>query len=174
MNNNEIEIMNDIIENTDTLTVNDIIDELSSERDMWKTKYTYTLADHENYKRNTQKRIDSLYDYGTEKIIRDILPIIDDFERCLGTLSSSEKECDTEGIKLIYANLMNTLTTHGISVINPAENDMFDSNYHEAISCIQSDDNELEGKIAQCFTKGYILKDKVIRYAKVIVYKVNN
>lgn len=149
--------------------VDKIISELKTAKtdvDTWKNKYMYALSDFETYKRNSQKDKQNTLKYGNEKIIKDILPIIDDFDRAFAHMNDEIKE----GIMLIYKNFISVLEKHDVTIIPAKPGDMFNENIHEAISVVPASNDEQKGTIANCVTKGYMLLDKVIRYSKVIVF----
>lgn len=134
--------------------------------DTWKNKYMYALSDFETYKRNSQKDKQNTLKYGNEKVIKDILPIIDDFDRAFMHMDDETKE----GVMLIYKNFISVLEKHDVTIIPAETGDKFNENIHEAISVVPAMEDEQKGTIADCVTKGYMLLDKVIRYSKVIVF----
>lgn len=134
--------------------------------DTWKNKYMYALSDFETYKRNSQKDKQNTLKYGNEKVIKDILPIIDDFDRAFMHMDDETKE----GVILIYKNFISVLEKHDVTIIPAEPGDKFNENIHEVISVVPAMEDEQKGTIADCVTKGYMLLDKVIRYSKVIVF----
>lgn len=137
-----------------------------SNGETWKKKYMYALSDFETYKRNSQKDKQNTLKYGNEKVIKDILPIIDDFDRAFMHMDEEAKE----GVMLIYKNFISVLEKHDVTIIPAEAGDKFNENIHEAISVVPAMEDEQKGTIADCVTKGYMLLDKVIRYSKVIVF----
>jgi molecular chaperone GrpE len=133
-----------------------------------KDKYLRKAAEFENYKRRMDSELSSFYKYASENLIMELLPVIDDFERVLG---SWEKEHDTEnfkkGVDLIYEKFMKVLSKQGLKGID-AKGKKFDVNKHDALLQQPSDEAEHE-TVLDVIEKGYMLKDKVIRHAKVIV-----
>lgn len=171
VNNNIEEFENIVNESEDIISDNEItLDEVLNEKDQeietWKNKYMYTLSDFENYKRNAIKEKSNLYKYGSKKVIKDILPIIDDFERSFEHMDEATKE----GVSLIYNKFISILKNHDVKIIEPNKGDKFTEDLHEAITAIPSDNETNIGTIADVIEKGYMLYDKVIRYAKVVVY----
>lgn len=140
--------------------------ELRNDRDAWQKKCMYTMADFDTYKRNADKEKKNLAKYGSEKVVKDILPILDDFERSFEHLDPEA----AKGVKLVYNKFVNVLTKHGVSAFEVKEGDLFNEEYHEAISVLPAPTEEQKGTIAACNEIGYILNDKVIRYAKVVVF----
>lgn len=146
-----------------------LINELNNakqEAKSWKDRYTYLYSDWDTYKRRVSKEKDNISKYGCEKVIKDILPIIDDFDRAFMHMSDEQKA----GISLIYKNFISVLENHDVAIIPANHGDDFNDNLHEAVSVVPAMDDNERGKIADCITKGYMLHDKVIRYAKVIVF----
>jgi molecular chaperone GrpE len=105
----------------------------------------------------------------SERILIDILPIIDNFERSLKAMENAENVAALkEGVDLIYSQMMTFLKQNGVSVV-ATENEPFDMNIHEAVTTIPAPTEEQKGKIIDCVQKGYQLYDKVIRFPKVVV-----
>ena len=168
---NEDDIVTD--EDDNEYVSKEYADKLSSElktakedADTWKNKYMYALSDFETYKRNSQKDKQNILKYGNEKVIKDILPIIDDFDRAFMHMDAETKD----GVMLIYKNFISVLEKHDVTIIPAEPGDKFNENIHEAISVVPAMEDEQKGTIADCVTKGYMLLDKVIRYSKVIVF----
>lgn len=123
-------------------------------------------AEYDNYRKRTMKEKADIIKSGNEKAILGVLPIIDDFERALTNIPDDAKE----GFELIYNKFKNYLSQNGVKEVNPI-GEPFDIDLHEAITTIPAQDNEQKDKVVDCVEKGYILGDKIIRYAKVIVAK---
>jgi len=104
-----------------------------------------------------------------EDILVNILPVMDDFERGLETIDKA-KEVDAikEGIHLIYNKFKEFLKQRGVKAIEAKEKE-FDTDLHEAVTKIPAPKEELKGKVVDVIEKGYLLNDKVIRYAKVVI-----
>lgn len=126
-------------------------------------------ADFDNYRKRTLREKAELLKNGGEDCLKHILPIIDDFERGLMSISeSSDVEAVKEGMTLIYSKFKNYLEQHGVKEIK-TDKQNFDTEYHEAVTTFPVEDASQKGKIIDCVQKGYTLNDKVIRYAKVVV-----
>jgi len=123
-----------------------------------KQKYLLLYSDFENYKRRTQKEKEEYSSVANKKILLDILPTLDNFERA-GALE--------DGIQLIYDNLKKTLTKSGLKEVE-AKGLVFDPDMMEAITQIAAD-VDMVGKIVDVVEKGYMLNGKIIRFAKVVV-----
>ena len=134
-----------------------------------KDKYLRLSAEFDNYRKRTMKEKAELILNGGEKSISSILPIVDDFERALKNMeTATDVAAVTEGVELIYNKFMSVLGQYGVKVIETKEQPL-DTDYHEAIAVIPAPNEALKGKILDCVQTGYILNDKVIRHAKVVV-----
>lgn len=134
-----------------------------------KDKYLRLSAEFDNYRKRTMKEKAELILNGGEKSISSILPIVDDFERALKNMeTATDVAAVKEGVELIYNKFMSVLGQNGVKVIETKEQPL-DTDYHEAIAVIPAPNEELKGKILDCVQTGYILNDKVIRHAKVVV-----
>lgn len=134
-----------------------------------KDKYLRLSAEFDNYRKRTMKEKAELILNGGEKSISSILPIVDDFERALKNMeTATDVAAVKEGVELIYNKFMSVLGQNGVKVVETKEQPL-DTDYHEAIAVIPAPNEELKGKILDCVQTGYILNDKVIRHAKVVV-----
>ena len=134
-----------------------------------KDKYLRLSAEFDNYRKRTMKDKAELILNGGEKSISSILPIVDDFERALKNMeTATDVAAVKEGVELIYNKFMSVLGQNGVKVIETKEQPL-DTDYHEAIAVIPAPNEALKGKILDCVQTGYILNDKVIRHAKVVV-----
>ena len=134
-----------------------------------KDKYLRLSAEFYNYRKRTMKEKAELILNGGEKSISSILPIVDDFERALKNMeTATDVAAVKEGVELIYNKFMSVLGQNGVKVIETKEQPL-DTDYHEAIAVIPAPNEALKGKILDCVQTGYILNDKVIRHAKVVV-----
>ena len=134
-----------------------------------KDKYLRLSAEFDNYRKRTMKEKAELILNGGEKSISSILPIVDDFERPQKNReTATDVAAVKEGVELIYNKFMSVLGQNGVKVIETKEQPL-DTDYHEAIAVIPAPNEALKGKILDCVQTGYILNDKVIRHAKVVV-----
>jgi len=128
-------------------------------------KYLRLLAEYDNYRKRTVKEKAEIYSDATVSCILEMLPVIDNFERAL------ETECSDDnyrvGIEMIFNQLKSILEKMNVKEIE-AFNKPFDPNLHNAIKRVDDDKFE-ENTICEVYQKGYMLKDKVIRYAMVVV-----
>jgi molecular chaperone GrpE len=134
-------------------------------------KFLRASAELENYKKRAVKELADAINYGNEKIIKDILPIMDSLERALDHATANSEDFDTylEGLKLIYEKLLKTLEKHGVEKIDAVGMD-FDPNFHEAMLQVESEDYE-DNKIVEEFEGGYLLNGRLLRPAKAAVSK---
>ncbi len=145
------------------------IEELGKKLEELNDKYLRLNAEFDNYRRRTLKERSELIKTAGEDILINLLPLMDNFERAIGSIENA-KDIDAvkEGITLIYNNFKDFLRQKGIKEIEAKEKD-FDTDLHEAIAKIPAPDKELKGKIVDVTEKGYTLNDKVIRFSKVVV-----
>ena len=123
-------------------------------------------ADFENFKKITDKRNKDLVKFANEGLIKEFLDCYEDFGRALEIENDEDLR---DGVELIYNKFSDVLTKEGVSEI-PAKGEKFDLNKHEALMVQESDDVE-NGYIIEELMKGYMYKDKVLKYSKVIVCK---
>lgn len=131
-------------------------------------KFLRLFAEFDNFRKRTATEKADIIKNGSEKAIKSMLPVIDDFERAIKALKDSNQNDALEGIELIYNKFMTTLEKGGLK---PMEclGMTFDTDLHEAITSMPTEDKEMKGKIGEVLEKGYTLNDKVIRFAKVII-----
>jgi molecular chaperone GrpE len=132
-------------------------------------KFIRLHAEFDNYRKRTcRERID-LCNTASEDVIKLMLPIIDDFERAIKSIESGDEICIVnEGVMCIYNKFINILKNRGIEEIK-SSGEIFNTDFHEAITNIPTEDEELKGKVVDVVEKGYMLNGKVIRFAKVVV-----
>lgn len=133
--------------------------------------YLRLNAEFDNFRKRTLKEKAELLKMGGERVLLDVIAVVDDFERALDTISKSKDVAAvSEGVELIYNKFTNFLKQHGVSEI-PTIGEQFDVDKHEAVTMIPAQKEEDKNKIIDCIQKGYTLEDKVIRFPKVIVAK---
>ena len=133
-------------------------------------KYTRLIAEFDNYKKRTDKEYISLIQNANEKLVTDLLPVVDDLERSLDHLKEDiDFESMLNGFQLIHKNLLSLLEKQGLRPMTSKGED-FDPDKHEAL--MQVEDGKIESnKIVDEHLKGYLFNEKVIRHAQVIVAK---
>lgn len=145
------------------------LDEKQKEVDELKDKHLRLSAEFDNYRKRTLKEKAELIKNGAEKTLTAILPILDDFERALKNLEASEEtKAMYEGVELIFNKFNKVLNQEGLQVIETKDKE-FDTDFCEAIALVSAPSEEMKGKILDCVQTGYMLNDKVIRHAKVVV-----
>lgn len=127
----------------------------------------YKQAEFDNYRKRTIKEKADLILAGGEKTVKEILPVIDDFERALAD-KSEDPVAIKEGMNLIYNKFIKTLESLGVKKIDTTDVD-FNVDFHESIALVPGMGDDKKGKVIDCVQTGYTLNDKVIRYAKVAV-----
>jgi len=123
-------------------------------------KYLRLMADFQNYKRRSEKERGEIHAFANEKIVTQLLEVMDNFERALQQESGSDEQYRA-GMSLIFEQLKSVLSKSGVEEIN-ALNQEFDPNYHHAI-IMETDENIKSGHVSMVLQKGYTLKGKVIR-----------
>ena len=132
-------------------------------------KFLLLYSEFDNYKKRTNKEKLDLMSTASEKVIVNLLPIVDDFERAIKANENlSDVEVMKDGFNLIYNKLLNMLKRFDVTEIE-AKGEVFDTDLHEAVTHFPTPNEEEKGKVIDVTEKGYKIKDKVIRYAKVVV-----
>lgn len=127
------------------------------------------MAEYDNYRKRTLKEKSELIRNGGEKVLIDLLPVVDDIDIALANIDKSDDlEAIKEGIRLIHSKFLDYLSRQGVKSIQTADA-AFDEEMHEAIATFPAPEESLKGKIIDCVKKGYTLNDKVIRHAHVVV-----
>lgn len=145
----------------------DPLDIALTEIEELKKQALYRQAEFENFRKRTLKEKADLVLSGGEKAITAILPVLDDFERALAD-TSDDPQAIREGMQLIFQKLQNTLKGLGVKKIETDGAD-FNVDYHESVALVPGMGEDKKGKVIDCIQTGYMLNDKVIRFAKVAV-----
>ena len=126
-----------------------------------------TQANFENYRKQTEKRIEDISQMASRSILLEIIPVIDNFNLALQSADTNSNHEDfLKGVELIYSQLFEVLDNNGVSTIE-TKNQIFNPHFHEAL--MKADSDEPENTIVEEFSKGFMLNGKVIRHAKVKV-----
>lgn len=126
------------------------------------------IAEFDNFRKRTDKEKAMMFEMGAKDIIEKILPVIDNFERGLKSISEEERDgAFAKGIEAIYKQLLQTLESTGVKQIEAVGN-AFDPNFHNAVMHVE-DDSVGENIIVEEFQKGYLYRDTVVRYSMVKV-----
>ena len=131
-------------------------------------RYMRLMAEFQNYKKRAAKEKTDTLQYANEKIVGDLLPVIDNFERALAT-ETDDIEGYAKGMQLIFEQFMKALENAGLEEIK-AMDEEFDPNAHNAVMTDNIEDKD-DGKITKVLQKGYKLRDKVVRPSMVAVNK---
>jgi len=159
------DLENTVAEATANAAAEDELQKLKDELAESKDKYLRLYAEFDNYRRRTAKEKLESRQAAHEELIKTLLPVADDFERAEKTLNKESKEA--EGFFLIQNKLKKILEQHQVKSMEAAGAD-FNADFHEAITQIPAEE-ALKGKVVEVVEKGYLLNDKVIRFAKVVV-----
>jgi molecular chaperone GrpE len=134
-----------------------------------KKEYMFLMAEFDNFRKRTIKEKADIIRNATERAMKDLLPIVDDFERgLLAMAETTDAEAVKEGMELIYNKFIKYLDQNGVKAIDSTGAD-FDTELHEAIAMIPATDESQKGKVIDTVMKGYTINDKVIRHSKVAV-----
>lgn len=147
----------------------DKISELNASLAAVSDKYLRLSAEFDNFRKRTLKEKMDLMKNASESVMVSFLPVIDDVERAIQAIEvSGDLETTKEGINLIYNKFKDFTKQNGV-VEMEAKGLVLDTDHHEAITKIPAPSDELKGKIVDVIQKGYMLNDKVIRFAKVVI-----
>jgi len=137
-----------------------------------KDKFLRLYADFDNFKkRNARERLE-LIDTAARETIQSLLPVLDDFDRAMQSMDkATDLESVKNGVQLIHHKMQHILTARGLKAMETKGQD-FDTERHEAITEIPAPTPDLAGKVVDEVEKGYLLNEKIIRYAKVVVGKL--
>ena len=140
----------------------------NSEAEEWKDKYIRLSAEFDNYRKRTLREKMELIESGGEDVIKSMLSVMDDFDRALSAMQSATDVASVrEGVELISQKMRDALKSKGVSEI-AAKGEVLDTDLHEAVAKFPAGE-EQKGKVIDVVQKGYKLKEKVVRYAKVVV-----
>ncbi len=154
----------DMVEQSETVK-----DDLRQKYDELNDSYLRLHAEFDNFRKRTLKEKSDLIKNGGERVLLDIVALVDDFERALGSLHKTEdREAMLEGMDLIYSKFTAFLKQHGVTEIE-AVGQPFNADSFEAVTTIPVQEASQKGMIVDCIQKGYRLNDKIIRFPKVIV-----
>lgn len=154
----------DVIENTE-------VEKLTSELAEQKDKFVRLFAEFDNFKRRTSKENMELRQTAGKEVITSLLPILDDMDRAEEQMEKTEQvPVLKEGTLLIFNKFRKALESRGLKAIATLHTE-FDVEKDEAISEVPVEDKKLKGKVVAEVEKGYMLNDKLIRFAKVVVGK---
>ena len=135
-----------------------------------KDKYIRLMAEFDNYRRRTAKERLELIDTAGKGILEGFLPVVDDCERALEMLRKSEAgEAAIEGTEIIYNKLVAYLKSKGLNKMENVIGSEFNTDFHEAVAQFPAQDPAMKNKVIDVVQQGYMLGEKVVRFAKVVV-----
>jgi molecular chaperone GrpE len=173
LNKDTLSFKEEVTESGGTEAIEEIpVDEkerLTAELQEMNDKYLRLYAEFENYKKRVNKDKEELVKYGNEKLIYELLPVIDYLEMALKHSKNEASEGIVQGVEITLKELMRTLEKFGLTSIE-AIGKPFDPTVHHAMSVVEREDVE-ENMVAEEFRKGYMVRDKVIRAPLVGVSK---
>ena len=132
-------------------------------------KYLRLAAEFDNFRKRTIKEKADLILTGGEKVLSALLPVLDDLERARDNMQkATDVESLREGVEMIIGKLNKTLAAQGLKRMEPIGT-LFDTDFHEAIAMVPVPEDEQKGHVIDCVQTGYLLGEKVVRHAKVVV-----
>ncbi len=128
-------------------------------------------AEAQNMRRRAEQDVEKAHKFGLEKMVNDLLPVVDNLERALSTIDPANEALTAfvEGIQLTHKSFIDALARHQVAVVSP-EGEPFDPNLHQAVSAVPNPDVE-PNTVINCFQKGYTLHGRLVRPAMVVVSK---
>ncbi len=161
--NNENNIAEEVIE----LSVEE---QLKAQLDESKDQYLRLMAEFENFKKRTRTERIELIKSANADAIKSMITVLDDFDRAQKAIEqSTDVAAIKDGLNLVHHKLKTTLVSQGLKELENTIGKVFDTDLHEAVTNIPAPTEELKGKVVDELEKGYLLNDKVIRFAKVVV-----
>ena len=145
------------------------IEQLKAEKAELNDRFLRLFSEFDNYKKRVSKEKLDLIATASEKVLVSLLPVVDDFERAIAANEKADNiDSIKEGFNLIYNKLLQMMKRFDVEEIQ-AKGEEFNTDFHEAVTHFPAQKEEDKGKVIDVTEKGYKLKDKVIRYAKVVV-----
>ena len=165
----DLENRNDVKEETDENIGTPTYEELFDQNEELEKSLLRANADLDNALKRTFSEVEKAHKYGIEKLLIELLPIIDNLESAISNLSENATKEDKEGIELTLKSFESTLDKFGLVPIYP-DNEEFNPEKHEAVS-MEEDDKKKDGYIGKVFQRGWELHSRVLRPARVTVIK---
>ena len=159
----------------DAKVMNVSIADVRENESEYKDLYLRTLADMDNLRKNTTKKINDIYKMANDKLIKELLPFADSLNLAVNNENIKlDEETYSKGYEVLKKQFEDILSKFGLKEIEVYENDDFDESIMNAVAIALTVNKELDNKVCDVTKKGYTLNDVVIRYADVVVYKYNN
>jgi len=165
---NSADIQNEAKENANTQKgdIRALEEQLANEKD----RFVRLSAEFDNYRKRKQREIDEFKKFATETVFKQFLPVVDNLERAISS-AESNKDLDTllEGVELTHKEILKIFQAFNVTPVE-AENQVFDPNFHQAVTQKETDEVP-ENTVTNVLQTGYILNDRLIRPAMVVVSK---
>ena len=159
----------------DAKVMNVSIADVRENESEYKDLYLRTLADMDNLRKNTTKKINDIYKMANDKLIKELLPFADSLNLAVNNENIKlDEETYSKGYEVLKKQFEDILSKFGLKEIEVYENDDFDESIMNAVAIALTVNKELDNKVCDVTKKGYTLNDVVIRYTDVVVYKYNN
>jgi len=149
-------------------TAGNEVEKIQSELTEQKDKFIRLYSEFENFRRRTSKEKLELIQSANEQLIKSLLPVVDDFDRAEKSFKDKDDK-ELEGFFLIHNKFKKIFEQSGVKPMDVKIGSEFNADLHEAITQIPAPDEKLKGKVVDVVEPGYLLNDKVIRFAKVVV-----
>ena len=146
--------------------------ETSEQLTIANEKYIRLYSEFENYKKRTVKEKKITLETANSKILKELLPVVDDFERGIELFQQEDTDTDKaiqDGVKLIHEKLMHVLNQASVQSMKVDKGASFNEEFHDAIVQMPVDKEAMKGKIVDVVEKGYLLNGHVLRFAKVVI-----
>lgn len=160
-----VEEQTDVNETIET----DSYEELLEKKDNLEKLLLRATADLDNAIKRTASEVDKAHKYGVERLLNELLPVVDNLEHALEKLSDDASKEDKEGIELTLKSFESALDKFGMRPIYP-ENEQFNPEKHEAVSVVPDEDKD-DGLVGEIFQRGWELHNRILRPARVTVIK---
>lgn len=156
-------------EGADLEALKELLQQKELEVEKEKKEYLFLMAEFDNFRKRTVRERADLIKSASEKALKGLLPIVDDFERGLDAIrDTTDAEAVKEGMELIYNKFVKYLADNGVKEIE-STGKPFDTELHEAVAMVPAEKEDEKGAVKDTVQKGYMLNDKVLRHAKVVV-----
>ena len=157
-------------ENGETSTQQTVVEEPKKEEVDWKSKYYYLAAEMENARKRAEREKENLLKYGNDKVLGDLLDVVDNFERTIDMLASDtdpKMKNVVVGLDMVRKMFLDSLGKHGLSQLESLGKD-FDPNFHEAMGQEYAE-GKRPNEVLKEYQKGYVLNGRLLRASKVVV-----
>lgn len=167
----EGEAQEPVEEKSETELLKEQVERLTADLEKEKKEYLFLMAEFDNFRKRSFKEKAELIKNGGETAFKNLLPVVDDFERAMDAIAKNQDASDAlaEGVSLIYSKFVKYLEQGGVKAIDTAQGSDFNDELHEAVTLFPAPSEDLKGKIIDTVQKGYMINDKVLRHAKVVV-----